>query len=236
MSPEDVTGFVLGGHGDEMVPSVRYSSVGGIPLPDLVKMGWTTQARLDAIVERTRKGGGEIVNPSKTGSAFYAPAASAITDGRGLPQGSTSSAALRGHRRGSMACIRPTSASRRRSCQRRRAHHRDRVRRERKSHVRQVRRVRPWCRNFIVEADYNGSTSDDLFIQTDINRFPGDLIINKGEQTRLNSNFRVDHFWQDFWARRGELRFVHGDQTDEPLMGLARNLYLGKIDRRYEQQ
>ena len=79
VSPEDVTGFVLGGHGDEMVPSVRYSSVGGIPLPDLVKMGWTTQARLDAIVERTRKGGGEIVNLLKTGSAFYAPAASAIT-------------------------------------------------------------------------------------------------------------------------------------------------------------
>ena len=79
VSPEDVTGFVLGGHGDEMVPSVRYSSVGGIPLPDLVEMGWTTQARLDAIVERTRKGGGEIVNLLKTGSAFYAPAASAIT-------------------------------------------------------------------------------------------------------------------------------------------------------------
>jgi malate dehydrogenase len=79
VSPEDVTGFVLGGHGDEMVPSVRYSTVGGIPLPDLVKMGWTTQAKLDAIVERTRKGGGEIVNLLKTGSAFYAPAASAIT-------------------------------------------------------------------------------------------------------------------------------------------------------------
>src|SRR5258707_3424934 len=61
-----------------MVPSVRYSTVAGIPLPDLVKMGWTTQAKLDAIVERTRKGGGEIVNLLKTGSAFYAPAASAI--------------------------------------------------------------------------------------------------------------------------------------------------------------
>ena len=69
---------MLGGHGDDMVPSVRYSTVAGIPLPDLVKMGWTTQARLDAIVERTRKGGGEIVNLLKTGSAFYAPAASAI--------------------------------------------------------------------------------------------------------------------------------------------------------------
>src|SRR4029077_19320438 len=76
VSVEDVTAFVLGGHGDDMVPSVRYSTVGGIPLPDLVKMGWTTQAKLDAIVERTRKGGGEIVNLLKTGSAFYAPAPS----------------------------------------------------------------------------------------------------------------------------------------------------------------
>jgi len=78
VSVEDVTAFVLGGHGDDMVPSLRYSTVAGIPLPDLVEIGWTTQARLDAIVERTRKGGGEIVNFLKTGSAFYAPAASAI--------------------------------------------------------------------------------------------------------------------------------------------------------------
>ena len=78
VSVEDVTAFVLGGHGDDMVPSVRYSTVAGVPLPDLVKMGWTTQERLDAMVERTRKGGGEIVNLLKTGSAFYAPAASAI--------------------------------------------------------------------------------------------------------------------------------------------------------------
>jgi malate dehydrogenase len=78
VSVEDVTAFVLGGHGDDMVPSVRYSTVAGVPLPDLVKMGWTTQAKLDAIVDRTRKGGGEIVNLLKTGSAFYAPAASAI--------------------------------------------------------------------------------------------------------------------------------------------------------------
>jgi malate dehydrogenase len=78
VSVEDVTAFVLGGHGDDMVPSVRYSTVAGIPLPDLVKMGWTTQARVDAIVKRTRKGGGEIVSLLKTGSAFYAPAASAI--------------------------------------------------------------------------------------------------------------------------------------------------------------
>ena len=76
---QDVTAFVLGGHGDDMVPLVRYSTVAGIPLPDLVKMGWTTQAKLDAMVERTRKGGGEIVNLLKTGSAYYAPAASAIT-------------------------------------------------------------------------------------------------------------------------------------------------------------
>ena len=78
MSVEDVTAFVLGGHGDTMVPLTRYSTVAGIPLPDLVKMGWTTQARLDEIVQRTRNGGAEIVNLLKTGSAFYAPAASAI--------------------------------------------------------------------------------------------------------------------------------------------------------------
>jgi len=78
VSVEDVTAFVLGGHGDTMVPLVRYSTVAGIPLPDLVKMGWTTQERLDTIVQRTRDGGGEIVALLKTGSAFYAPAASAI--------------------------------------------------------------------------------------------------------------------------------------------------------------
>jgi malate dehydrogenase len=78
VSVEDVTAFVLGGHGDTMVPLVRYSTVAGIPLPDLVKMGWTTQARIDEIVKRTANGGAEIVNLLKTGSAFYAPAASAI--------------------------------------------------------------------------------------------------------------------------------------------------------------
>ncbi|MFY9627900.1 MAG: malate dehydrogenase, partial [Methylocystis sp.] len=78
VSVESVSAFVLGGHGDDMVPSIRYSSVAGVPLPDLIEMGWTTQARIDAIVERTRKGGGEIVGLLKTGSAFYAPAASAI--------------------------------------------------------------------------------------------------------------------------------------------------------------
>ena len=78
VSVEDVTAFVLGGHGDTMVPLVRYSTVAGIPLPDLVKMGWTSQARIDEIVDRTRNGGAEIVNLLKTGSAFYAPAASAV--------------------------------------------------------------------------------------------------------------------------------------------------------------
>jgi len=78
VSMKDVTAFVLGGHGDTMVPLVRYSTVGGIPLPDLVNMGWTTQDKLDAIVQRTRDGGAEIVGLLKTGSAFYAPATSAI--------------------------------------------------------------------------------------------------------------------------------------------------------------
>ncbi|GGE27135.1 malate dehydrogenase [Agaricicola taiwanensis] len=78
VSIKDVSTFVLGGHGDTMVPLVRYSTVAGIPLPDLVKMGWTTKDRLDQIVQRTRDGGAEIVGLLKTGSAFYAPAASAI--------------------------------------------------------------------------------------------------------------------------------------------------------------
>ncbi|MCB5408688.1 malate dehydrogenase [Pseudogemmobacter faecipullorum] len=78
VSMRDVSAFVLGGHGDTMVPLTRYSTVGGINLPDLVAMGWTTQEKLDAIVQRTRDGGAEIVGLLKTGSAFYAPAASAI--------------------------------------------------------------------------------------------------------------------------------------------------------------
>jgi malate dehydrogenase len=77
-SVEDVYGCVMGGHGDTMVPLVRFSSVGGVPLPELVKMGWTTQEKLDQIVQRTRDGGAEIVKLLQTGSAFYAPAASAI--------------------------------------------------------------------------------------------------------------------------------------------------------------
>lgn len=78
VSVEDVTAFVLGGHGDTMVPLTRYSTVAGIPVPDLVKMGWTTQEKIDAIVTRTANGGGEIVKLLERGSAFYAPAASAI--------------------------------------------------------------------------------------------------------------------------------------------------------------
>jgi malate dehydrogenase len=78
VSVEDVTAFVLGGHGDTMVPLARYSTVAGIPLPDLIKMGWTTQEKLDKIIQRTRDGGAEVVALLKTGSAFYAPAASAM--------------------------------------------------------------------------------------------------------------------------------------------------------------
>ena len=78
VSVEDVSAFVLGGHGDDMVPSVRYSTVAGVPLPDMIDIGWTTKERIDAIVDRTRKGGGEIVGLLKTGSAYYAPATAAI--------------------------------------------------------------------------------------------------------------------------------------------------------------
>ena len=78
VSVEDVTAFVLGGHGDTMVPLIRYSAVSGIPVPDLIKMGWSTQEKIDKIVQRTRDGGAEIVGLLKTGSAYYAPASSAI--------------------------------------------------------------------------------------------------------------------------------------------------------------
>jgi malate dehydrogenase len=78
VSIEDVTAFVLGGHGDTMVPLARYSTVAGIPLPDLIKMGWTSKEKLEEIIQRTRDGGAEIVSLLKTGSAYYAPAASAI--------------------------------------------------------------------------------------------------------------------------------------------------------------
>ncbi len=79
VSVEDVTAFVLGGHGDTMVPVVEYSTVAGIPIPDLIKMGWSTKEKIDAIVKRTRGGGGEIVALLKSGSAYYAPATSAIS-------------------------------------------------------------------------------------------------------------------------------------------------------------
>ena len=79
VSVEDVTAFVMGGHGDTMVPLTRYSTVAGIPIPDMIELGWTTQDRIDAIVERTRMGGGEIVKLLGTGSAFYAPAESAVS-------------------------------------------------------------------------------------------------------------------------------------------------------------
>jgi malate dehydrogenase len=78
VSKQDVTAFVLGGHGDTMVPVIEYSTVAGIPIPALIKMGWSTQERIDAIVQRTRSGGGEIVALLKTGSAYYAPATSGI--------------------------------------------------------------------------------------------------------------------------------------------------------------
>ena len=139
VSVEDVTAFVLGGHGDSMVPLVRYSAVAGIPLPDLVKMGWTTQARIDAIVDRTRNGGGEIVSLLKTGSAFYAPATSAIAmaesylrdkkrvlPARGLAQ-------RRIWREGAL-CRRPGRPRQ----QGRRARRRNRVQRRRARHVREI--------------------------------------------------------------------------------------------------
>ena len=78
VSVEDVTAFVMGGHGDTMVPLVRYSTVAGIPVADMIKMGWTTRRRIADIVQRTRDGGAEIVGLLKTGSAFYAPASAAI--------------------------------------------------------------------------------------------------------------------------------------------------------------
>jgi len=78
VSVEDVTAFVMGGHGDTMVPLIRYSAVAGISVPDLIKMGWSTQEKIDKIVQRTRDGGAEIVSMLKTGSAYYAPATSAI--------------------------------------------------------------------------------------------------------------------------------------------------------------
>ena len=95
VSVEDVSAFVLGGHGDTMVPMPRFSTVAGIPLPELVKMGWIKQDRLDQIIQRTRDGGAEIVGLLKTGSAFYAPASAAIADGRVLSARQEARSALR---------------------------------------------------------------------------------------------------------------------------------------------
>ncbi len=141
VSVEDVTAFVLGGHGDTMVPLVRYSTVAGIPLPDLVKMGWTTRQRLDAIVQRTRDGGAEIVKLLKTGSAFYAPASAAIAMAeaylrdkkRVLP----CAALARPANTASGPLCRRAGGDRRR---RRRAHRRDRARPRREGGVRQIGR------------------------------------------------------------------------------------------------
>ena len=96
VSVEDVTAFVLGGHGDTMVPLIRYSTVAGIPVPDLIKMGWSTQEKIDKIVQRTRDGGAEIVGLLKTGSAYYAPATSAIAMAESYLKDKKRAAALRG--------------------------------------------------------------------------------------------------------------------------------------------
>ena len=142
VSVEDVTAFVLGGHGDDMVPSVRYSTVAGIPLPDLVKMGWTTQAKLDAIVERTRKGGGEIVNLLKTGSAFYAPASSAIAMAESYLKDQRRVLPCAAHLTGQYG-VKDTYVGVPVviGAKRRRAHRRDRARRGGKGDVRQVGRL-----------------------------------------------------------------------------------------------
>ena len=133
VSVEDVTAFVLGGHGDTMVPLLRYSTVGGISLHDLVDMGWTTQEKLEKIVQRTRDGGAEIVGLLKTGSAFYAPAASAIAMAEILSQGQEAGAPVRRH---AERRVRRQGPLHRRAggdrCRRRRAHRRGRARMPRK--------------------------------------------------------------------------------------------------------
>ena len=142
VSVEDVTAFVLGGHGDDMVPSVRYSTVAGIPLPDLVKMGWTTQERLDAMVERTRKGGGEIVNLAEDRLGLLCARRFRDRDGRILSEGPAPGAALRRAidrpiwRQGHL-CRRSRGDRRRR----RRAHRRDHAGRCGKGDVRQIGRL-----------------------------------------------------------------------------------------------
>ena len=138
VSVEDVTAFVLGGHGDTMVPLIRYSTVAGIPLPDLVKMGWTTKEKLDAIVQRTRDGGAEIVNFLKTGSAFYAPASAAIAMAKSYLRDKKRvlpcAALLTGQYGDQRPLCRRAGRDRRR---RHRAHRRDRARRRGEGRVRQ---------------------------------------------------------------------------------------------------
>ena len=156
VSVKDVTAFVLGGHGDDMVPLVRYSTVAGMPLPDLVKMGWTTQEKLDDMVERTRKGGGEIVNLLKTGSAFYAPAASAIAMAESYLKDKKRVLPCAAHLSGQYGVDdiyrrRPDRHRR----EGRRAHRRDGVHGGGESHVREVRRLRPQPRR-CVQADQSG--------------------------------------------------------------------------------
>ena len=144
VSVEDVTAFVLGGHGDSMVPLTRYSTVAGIPVPDLVKMGWSTQEKIDAIVKRTADGGGEIVKLLERGSALRTRGSVSDRHGGELPQGQEARAARRGvsdrpvrHQR--HVCRRPRCDRRRR----RRADRRDRTERHRKGRVRQILRHRP---------------------------------------------------------------------------------------------
>ena len=144
VSVEDVTAFVLGGHGDTMVPLIRYSTVAGIPVPDLIKMGWSTQEKIDKIVQRTRDGGAEIVGLLKTGSAYYAPATSAIAMAesylkdkkRLLPCAAllTGQYGVNGHLR------RRARGDRR---ERRGAHRRDRAQRGRQGRLQEVGRCRP---------------------------------------------------------------------------------------------
>ena len=157
VSVEDVTAFVLGGHGDDMVPLVRYSTVAGVPLPDLVKMGWTTQEKLDAMVERTRKGGGEIVNLLKTGSAFYAPAASAIAMAESYLKDKKRVLPCAAYLNGQygvkdMFVGVPIVIG----AERRRAHRRGRVLRRREGDVREVGRLRAGPRRRL-QADQPGS-------------------------------------------------------------------------------
>ena len=144
VSVEDVSAFVLGGHGDTMVPLLRYSTVAGIPLPDLVRMGWTTKDRLDKIVQRTRDGGAEIVGLSEDGIGVLRARELGDRDGRGLSARQEAGIALRGVAprpvwRARPLCRRPGGDRRRR----RRAHRRDRTRSRGEGGLRQIGRRGP---------------------------------------------------------------------------------------------